>query len=210
MPGSPAALDNTAAVTGLASALTSLAKRAVQHISAAADLQTQPTAAAADGAAAAAAFFPAAAPVVATDCVATPAGLLTGWCGSFETAAAGAGSAVGSSSSSSSSQAAASAALLAVVFARSLVQLADAMEAAGPEVYFKSLLGEPVFRMRLLNKPENAGATYSTLQIVPYGPEYQHNVEVQWQIWQLRVLQVMQHLWPAFKSVGIAPSAAAA
>jgi hypothetical protein len=134
---------------------------------------------------------------------------LTGWCGSFETAAPGAGSAVGSSSSSSS-QAAASAALLAVVFARSLVQLADAMEAAGPEVYFKSLLGEPVFRMRWLNKPENAGATYSTHQIVPFGPEHQHNAEVQWQIWQLRVLQVMQHLWPAFKSVGIAPSAAAA
>jgi hypothetical protein len=208
MRGSHAALDNTAAVAGLASALTSLAKRAVQHISAAANLQSQPTAAA-DGEAAAAALFPAAAPVFAADCVATPARLLTGWLGSLETAAAAAGNAVGSSSSSSS-QAGASAALLAVVFARSLVQLADAMEAAGPEVYFKSLLGRPEFRMRWLNKPAAAGATYSTQQILPYGIYLQHNAEVQWQIWQLRVLQVMQHLWAAFKSVGIAPSAAAA
>jgi hypothetical protein len=133
--------------------------------------------------------------------------MLTDWFGSLETAAVGAGDAVGSrsSSSSSSSQAAASAALLAVVFARSLVQLVDAMEAAGPDVYFNSLLGRPVFRMRWLNNPAIIGQVFCTQQLVPYGEEDQHNAEVQWQVWQLRVLQAMQYLWAAFKSVGVAP-----
>jgi hypothetical protein len=45
-----------------------------------------------------------------------------------------------SADSSSGSQAKASAALLAVVLARGLVQLADAMEAAGPQLLFASLM----------------------------------------------------------------------
>jgi hypothetical protein len=204
MLASQAALGNTAAVAGLASALTSLAKRAVQCITAAADLQSQPAAAATGEAVAA--YFPAAAPFIAIDCVGRPACLLAGQFESLETATAGAGNAAGSSSSSDS-QAAASAALLAVVFARSLVQLADAMEAAGPDVYLKSVLGRPAFEMRWLNEPVGA---YANQQIHPYGREDEHNAEVQWQEWQLRVLQMMQHLWAAFKFVGIAPSAAAA
>jgi hypothetical protein len=148
-------------------------------------------------------------PRVTGDCVGAPAGILTGCFEGLATAAADAGDAVGSSSSRSS-QAAASAALLAVVFARSLVQLADAMEAAGPEVYLKSLLSRPVFKMRWLNEPATAGALYSTAQMLPCGREDHHNAEVQWQAWQLRILQAMQHLWAVLKSVGIAPAAAAA
>jgi hypothetical protein len=199
--GSHATLDNTPAVAGLASALTGLAKRAVQRITAAADLQSQPAAAAVGEAAPAPACFSAAAPRIAVNCVARQAGLLTVW---FETAAAG---------SSSSSQAVASAALVAVVYARSLVQLVDAVEAAGPEVYCESLLGRPVFYTRWLNEPAGsspAGDTYSMQQVHPTSSEDEHNVEGQWQGWQLLVLQVMQHLWGAFKSVGIATSAAAA
>jgi hypothetical protein len=205
--GFQSALDNTAAVAGLMSALTSLSKSAVQYIRAAANLQSQPVAASA----AAAAYFPAAARVFAIDFVDRPAS----WLGSQEVAAAGAGNAVGSSSSSSSSsnQAAASAALLAVVFARSLVQLADAIEAAGPEVYLKSLLGGASYRMRWVNEPASAGGTYGTYwsqQLIPPGRDHQHNAVTQWQIWQLTVLLAMKQLWAAFKSVGIAPSAAAA
>jgi hypothetical protein len=209
---SQAALDNTAAVASLASALTSLAKRAVQHITAAADLQSQPAAAGIRDADAVAAYFPAAARYIAADCVAEPALVLTKWIRSLQTAASGTGNTAGGSSSSSrsSSQAAASAALLAVVLARSLVQLADAMEAAGPEVYLKSLLGRPVFRMQWLNEPAAGGHTYSTLQVLPVGRVNQHTAEVQWQVWQLRVLQLMQHLWAAFKAIGLASSAAAA
>jgi hypothetical protein len=205
MRGSPAALDNTAAVAGLASALTSLVKRVLQCIRVAADLQSEPAAAAgeADGAAV---YFPAAVSSVVKDCVGNPACVLADWFESLKAAAADAGNAHGSSSS----QAAASAALLAVVFARSLVQLADAMEAAGPEVHLKSLLGRPDFRMRWLNEPStDAEAVFSTQQFGPSGTEDQHNAEVQWQKWQLAALQTMQHLWAAFKSVGIAPSAAA-
>jgi hypothetical protein len=207
--GSQAALENTAAVAGFASALTSLAKRTVQRIRAAADLQSQPAILSVSENYEAAAYFPAAAPYLADDCIAKPAGILTDWFGSVETAAAGTGDAVGSSSSSSS-QAAASAALLAVVFARSLVQLADAMEAAGPEVYLRSVLSRPTFVMRWLNKPDTAGETFSTQRILPAGRLDQYTAEAQWQVWQLRVLQAMQHLRAAFKSVGIAPSAAAA
>jgi hypothetical protein len=130
-----------------------------------------------------------------------------------ETVAVGSGDAVGSSrssSSSSSNQAAASAALLAVVFARSFVQLVDALEAVGPEVYFKSLLGSPVFQMRWVDDPAAADATHSTEQLLPWGTEDQHIAEVQWQVWQLAVLKVAHNLWAAFKSVGIAPSVAAA
>jgi hypothetical protein len=204
--GSQAALDNTAAVAGLASALTSLAKRTVQFIRAAADLQAQPAAAATGEVDAAAAYFPAAVPYIADECVTQPACLSTGCFGGCETAAAG--NANGRSSSSQQSQAAASAALLAVVFARSLVQLADAMEAAGPEVYLKSLLGGPAFSMRWVNGPN--GATFSKVQICPVSREDQQNAEVQWHVWHVRVLQAMKQLWAAFKSVGIAPLAAAA
>jgi hypothetical protein len=218
MRGPQAALDNTAAVAGLESTLTSLAKRAVQCIKAAVDLQSQPATAAIGEAHSATAYFPAAVSSIAFDCVAKPAHWLTGQFQSSETAAAGAGNEFGSSSSSSSSssQAAASAALLAVVFARSFVQLADAMEAAGPEVYLKSRLGTPRFRMRWLNEPATGndaatvGALFATEEFHPYGREDQHNAEVQWQAWQLAALQIMQRLWAAIKSVGIAAPAAAA
>jgi hypothetical protein len=206
MRKSQAALDNTAAVAALASALASLAKRVVQRITAAADLQSQPAAAATGEDDTAAAYFPAAAPHVVAGCIGRPACLLADWFEIFKPAAAGAGNAV---SSSSSSQAAASAALLAVVFARSLVQVADAMEAAGPEVYLKSVLGRPVFRLRWLNEPAFAGGMFSTRQITPCFGEEQHIAEVQWRVWERVVLQAMQGLWGAFKSVGIAPSAAA-
>jgi hypothetical protein len=206
--GPQAALENTAAVAGFASALTSLAKRTVQRIRAAADLQSQPAILSASENYEAAAYFPAAASYLADDCIAKPAGFLTDWFGGVETAAAATGDAVGSSSSS---QAASSAALLAVVFARTLVQLADAMEAAGPEVYSRSVLSRPAFVMRWLNKPDTTGETFSTQRILPAGRlGRQYPAEAPWQVWQLRVLQAMQHLWAAFKSVGIAPSAAAA
>jgi hypothetical protein len=77
-------------------------------------------------------------------------------------------------------------------------------------VYLRSLLGRPAFRMRWLNEPATADGAFYTEFIQPKGREDQHNAEVQWQVWQLAVLQAMQDLWAAFKSVGIAPSAAAA
>jgi hypothetical protein len=214
MLGSQAALDNTTAVASLASAFTSLAKRAGQLIRAAAELQSQPAAAAtgaADPEGQAAACFPAAALSIVGDCVTRPACLLTDWFESLETVAAGVGNTVGSSSSSSSSSpAAASAALLAVVFARSLVLLADAMEAAGQEVCLKSVLGRPSFGMRWMNEPAvGHDGVFSTHQNMALSREDQQHAEVHWQLWQLHVLHAMKHLWAALKSVGIATLAAA-
>ncbi|KAF6254255.1 hypothetical protein COO60DRAFT_335067 [Scenedesmus sp. NREL 46B-D3] len=199
--GSAAALSNTAAVAGLASALTSLVKRAVQFTRAAAALQAQ-SAAAGD----AAAFFPAAIDHITGDCFRMMAcAICDASTSSHVFAAPAAGSASGSNS-----QAAASAALLAVVLARSLVQLADAMEAAGPEVYSRSLLGEPSFRVRWIRAVDAAGGMFATAELHPCGSEQQQTVETQWQVWQLSVLQAVQHLLAALGAVGMAPPAAAA
>jgi hypothetical protein len=74
----------------------------------------------------------------------------------------------------------------------------------------RSLMARPSFRLRWLSEPAAAGTRFCSHQMQPVGYMQQHNAEVQWQVWQLRVLQAMQYLWALFKSVGIAPSAAAA
>uniref|UniRef100_A0A383VUQ7 Uncharacterized protein n=1 Tax=Tetradesmus obliquus TaxID=3088 RepID=A0A383VUQ7_TETOB len=144
-------LANTAAVAGLASALTSLAKRAVQFTRAAARMQQEQQAAArpeatsaAAAAAAAAAYFPAAVPKIVDVLFKLPdmrntAALVGSSSSSSNTS---------SSSSSSRNQVCASAVLLAVVLARSIVQLADAMEAAGPQLLFDSLAARPAFNVQ--------------------------------------------------------------
>ncbi|KAF6242030.1 hypothetical protein COO60DRAFT_244134 [Scenedesmus sp. NREL 46B-D3] len=192
-----AAMSNTAAVAGLASAVTSLVKRAVQLIRASAALQAQ-----SEAATDAAACFSPAICVIAGGCVGRTASSICDANASHIFAAPGAGSATGNNS-----QAAASAALLAVVHARSLVQLADAMEAAGPEGYFRSLLGKPLFSIRWLSQVYTGGALYKIAPMSPYGSEQQQTVEMQWQVWQLCVLRAMQHLLAALGTVGLAPPA---
>uniref|UniRef100_A0A383VY19 Uncharacterized protein n=1 Tax=Tetradesmus obliquus TaxID=3088 RepID=A0A383VY19_TETOB len=143
-----AALDNTEAAAGLASATASCAKRAAQLTRAAILLQDQP---AAGGTAAAAVYFPGALlwiTAVLEDSVA--GGLLRASqrvcvAGAASTSSTRSSRASSSSSSSSklsrsSRQVTASTALLSVVAARSLVQLADAMQAAGPQLLFRCLL----------------------------------------------------------------------
>ncbi|KAF6251993.1 hypothetical protein COO60DRAFT_568147 [Scenedesmus sp. NREL 46B-D3] len=175
---SEAALCNTAAVAGLASALTSLVKRAVQFVQAAASMMGQPAAANH----AAAAYFPAAVPRVVQALSAEPL---------LQTTAALA-------ASSSSSQAHASAALLAVVLARSLVQLADAMEAAGPQLLYDSLNAEPAFSIRW------ASASGNEMLAVKLGPlsglQYS-GVEGQWMLWQLLVLHAARGMWDILVSL---------
>jgi hypothetical protein len=150
---SAAALSNTATVACVASALTSLVKRAVQIIRASAALPAD-AAAAADPAA----CFSAATKTIAADCVLRPAA------GIYNAAASRVFSARGSGGTGNE-QAAASAALLAVVLARNLVQLADAIEAAGPAVYARSLLGAPRFRMRWLRPQGFGGAMYVSNEV---------------------------------------------
>uniref|UniRef100_A0A383WHI2 Uncharacterized protein n=1 Tax=Tetradesmus obliquus TaxID=3088 RepID=A0A383WHI2_TETOB len=130
-------LDNTAAVAGLASATTSFAKRAAQLTLAAFPLRRQAAAVAPAGGARraerAAAYFPAALVTITSVLQNSFARRLL----SAYQHGAVTGSDSSSSSSSSGSQAAASTVLLCVVAARSMVKLADAMQAAGPQLLFR-------------------------------------------------------------------------
>jgi hypothetical protein len=201
--GSAAQSDMTM-VSGLASALASHVKRAVQLIGAAATLDAGPLAAANAGA-----CFPAAIQHIARSSVAQAAQIIHEAFADDSVATSSAGvSSSSSSSCCSSSQAAASAALLVVVLARNLLQLADAMEAAGPQVYLRSLLGRPAFNIRWLRRlrAERSGPVYAVKRCGPCGSEQQHTAEVQWQAWQLCVLEVMQPLLAAMRSLGMAPS----
>ncbi|KAF6263963.1 hypothetical protein COO60DRAFT_265702 [Scenedesmus sp. NREL 46B-D3] len=187
--GSEAALSNTAAVAGLASALTSLAKRAARFTKAAVSMQGQPAAAAAAAgahcvgwhqtAATAVACFPAAVRMImqAVVDVCVPPLQCRGGLNICNGSSSG-------SSSSSSSQAAASAALLAVVLARSLVQLADAMEAAGPQLLFNSLLTKPLFCVKWVS-----GRGQECTRAVPHGNQQHASKQAQWLLWQLCVLR---------------------
>jgi hypothetical protein len=140
--GNESTLSNTAAVASLASAMSSMMKRAVQFLNAAA--QEQDPAAAAAAAAAAGAGDGVTAAAASLPAIAAPL-LRSGLPWAVHKAAALMSTC---SSRSRLNQAAASVAFLSVLHARSLVQLADAMEAAGPQLLFKSLTSDAQFRLR--------------------------------------------------------------
>jgi hypothetical protein len=108
------------------------------------------------------------------------------------------------SSSSSSSLAAASLALLAVVLARSLVQLADAIEAAGPQLLFNSLLANPLYGLIWV---KGRPGSIKFWEAAPAGTQQQHSPELQWHYWQLPVLHSAQRLVSALGRLGLAPTA---
>jgi hypothetical protein len=95
-------------------------------------------------------------------------------------------------SSRDSSQAAASIALLAVVLARGLVQLADAMEAAGPQLLFEARRARPSFQLTWA--PGGQHHMVELVNIPPYGDPAQNTENLQRQFWQLTVLQTVQPL----------------
>jgi hypothetical protein len=108
----------------------------------------------------------------------------------------------GSSSSGSTSQAAASAALLAVVLARSLVQLADAMEAAGgPQLLFDCQKRQSFCNLKWL--PGDLVNCMEQGAVILHGSAAQQNVRSQWQFWQLAVLHALQPLVGATVVLGM-------
>jgi hypothetical protein len=199
---------DAAAAAGLASALTSLVKRSVRLAKAAVALKVQSSAAAAAAtrsvaqarAAEAAACFPAAAIVLVNEHLSDLGSVLN------KALQRSLGSAC---SGSLSSQAAASAAMLVVVLARSLVQLAGAMEAAGPQLLFDSLQRRPQYLMIWLQW-SGKGPVYLSRSVHPVGEEQQHTVERQWRCWQSSFLVALQPLLACLRELGMAPSAAAA
>jgi hypothetical protein len=190
--GSLAALSNAAAVAGLASALTSLVKRAVQFNRTAANMQEQP-----EAEHTAAAYFPrAVAQIVVL--------LLTESSVDYRLFAAAI-----TSNGSSSIQMRASAALLAVVLLRSLVQLAEAMEAAGPRLMCESLTAGPLFIVRWA--PSLDGHTVTRrLGGSSIGQDSRNAEGQKWLEWQRIVVAAAHGVWDIFTLLGLAPTAAAA
>jgi hypothetical protein len=222
----PALLGNTAAVAAVVSAITSMVKQAGKATRAAASTQQVLEAATAvrDEVAAAAAYFASAAPVLLR-------GHLYGVSAPVVVAAVNAGSSNsssggdtnsssssrgtadsntngGGSSSSSSSQAAASTALLAVVLARGLVQLADAVEAVGPVLFFNSLKALPRYGFLWASNP---GSYEWYLADVPFAVPQSlrgfSTLMVQWRDMQLRALTQVNALLCGLEGLGMAQMA---
>jgi hypothetical protein len=197
---SDAVLGNTEAAAGLASAITSLVKRAVQYVREACSMQQQWQQLAAEQSQLAAVCYPAAIWALVRD---TLGPISTGVC--LAALRISQTAMHNSSSSSSTSQAAASAALLAVLLARSLVQLADAMVAAGPQMLFDCQRPKPAFHLKWLS-----GGQVTQLALgaaLPPGNEAQQTVELQWLFWQLGVLSALQQLIAAMAMLGISKQA---
>jgi hypothetical protein len=219
---SEAALVNAAAVAGLASALTSWVKRTVQFIQAAGAgaQQQQQQASAFSLRVMSASCFPAVVPELVEVLLQPTASAATDCIIRTQMAAAAASSLNdathnsnnSSSIDSSSIQAKASISLLVVVLARSLVQLADAMEAAGPEKLFKSLCKQPYFGVAWQQLSPGQGPANQT-QCFPLagklmqlaGEPHQHTVELQWQRWQLMLLESFQELQHCLCTLDLAP-----
>jgi hypothetical protein len=176
------ALDDTAAAAAsLASALTSFVKRAVQYTQAAVMLQGQTAAVPAQGGSQqAAVHFPAALFVITQ--------VMQGiFASSLLTA---------SQDGAASSEAAGGVMLLSVVAARSLVQLADAMQGAGPQLLCRSLTACPKY---ISSWDAERGDGAVLLQQVGPGSG---NARMRWHTWQRHMLQAMLQAVRAFTRTG--------
>jgi hypothetical protein len=193
-------VSDTTAAAALASALASLAKRTVQFVKAAAALPLPEAAATTweEHAAVAAACFPAAvSELVGENVTALATSVSKALDGPNHSPGAG----------GLGSQAAASAALLAVVLARSLVQLADAMDALGPLPVYKRLLCKPRYTL-MLTASETGAPQIVVKQVTP--SEQLCTPARVWQNWQLAMLGTMQPLVAVLGKLGMAPALSAA
>jgi hypothetical protein len=116
------------------------------------------------------------------------------------------------SASSSSTQGRLSCALLAIVFIRSAVQIADAMQAAGPQLLFGSQKVQPAYfgaQNAALNEFDSyisAPVTHITAPVAAPGlRQQQPSVLQQWQLWQQMVLRSLQVALGVLKVLGIVP-----
>jgi hypothetical protein len=187
-------LGNTVAAASLASVVNTLVKRAVQYVGAASSMQQQQHELVTEDVYIAAACYPA----VVYELVRYS---LESCCSGVWEAAKRIWKRNNPISSISSSQAAASAALLAVVLARSLVQLADAMEAAGPQLLFDLKRAQP--RYTFMWAPGGQVQGVLSCHMMPAGSADQQDAKSLWQLWQLYVLQAMQPLRYAMHVFGM-------
>uniref|UniRef100_A0A383VY06 phytol kinase n=1 Tax=Tetradesmus obliquus TaxID=3088 RepID=A0A383VY06_TETOB len=119
-----------------------------------------------------------------------------------------------SSSGSSSSQGAASTAFLAVLLTRGLLQLAAAMEAAGPQLLFRCFAACEDAKYRLgwaLQGKQLAIMFYTaSVRCIEPGVAQQHTMEGEWHIWQLYLLRALRCLLAALRLYGVMPKATTA
>jgi hypothetical protein len=222
------ALDNAAAVAALASALTSFTKRTAQFTKAAIGMRMpqrvdMPLAGSGrfllwgDMAVSAAAAFPAAVPelylllqnmAVALLSLTTPSSSLSS--GSITRQMQNVAGSAATSASSSSTQGRVSSTLLAVVIIRSAIQIADAMQAAGPELLFGAQKVRPACfgaQNTALNEFDSyiaAAVTHIAAPVAAPGlRQQQPSVLQQWQLWQQMVLRSLQGALGALKVLRI-------
>jgi hypothetical protein len=112
-------------------------------------------------------------------------------------------------SASYSSQAAASAALLLVVLARSVLELAVAMETVRPWLHYECLAHRPRAILKWRGWVDGQTNVLS-MELSLEGSEEHDNASSQWQAWQVAVLKVVHPLLTSLRKLGMAPSAAAA
>jgi hypothetical protein len=106
-----------------------------------------------------------------------------------------------SSGSSSSRQAAASLALLVVLLSRSLVQLAHAMEAAGPQLLFDCMTAQTTSTVAWAANM----ATAISFKMLPFD-HTQGGVQGSWIQWQLIVVTMFEKLLVSLQLLGMAPA----
>jgi hypothetical protein len=230
------ALDNTAAVAALASALTSFSKRTAQFTKAAIGMRRpqrydMPAAGSGrfllsdDMAVNAAAAFPAAVPELYLLLQNMAVVLLTltaqtGSSGSLLRQMQNLAGSAARSASSSSTQARVSSALLAVVIIRSAIQIADAMQAAGPQLLAASQAVTPAYfgaQNTALNEFDSYIAAPVVLPPVPHSVvttvdgQQQHDAAAamlaRWQLWQQMVLRSLQGALGVLKVLEICAAA---
>jgi hypothetical protein len=187
--GSDAALSNTVRVAGLASALTSLVKRAVQLTRLALATAAEHTLESDSGATSP--NFTAAVPCLFQQCFFNFAPA------QVETVV----SLTSSSGSGSSRQAAASLALLVVLLSRSLVQLAHAMEAAGPQLLFDCMTAQTTSTIAWAANM----ATAISFKMLPFD-HTNSGAQGCWIQWQVIVLTMFEKLLVSLQLLGMAPA----
>jgi hypothetical protein len=96
-----------------------------------------------------------------------------------------------------------------VVLARSLVQLEDAVQEAGPQLLFDSLQRRPRY-MVMWHALADGIPSVAERVLQPEGIEAQHTVKGQWQHWRLHFLQAVRPLLGCLRSLATMKTAAAA
>jgi hypothetical protein len=97
--------------------------------------------------------------------------------------------------------------MLAVLLARSLLQLAQAVEAAGPKLLYDCLSVQPPFHLMWWSSPGGQEHGEELRAVLPRGSAPEQTAEGHWRFWQLAVLHALQPLLSAIAVLGMSGQA---